>query len=60
MATNGYIYKGLKPVHWCPDCVTALAEAEIEYAEDPCYSIYVKFAVSDDKGILSKLGARSR
>ena len=56
MATNGYIYKGLKPVHWCPDCVTALAEAEIEYAEDPCYSIYVKFAVSDDKGILSKLG----
>ncbi len=56
MATSGYIYKGLKPVHWCPDCVTALAEAEIEYAEDPCYSIYVKFAVSDDKGILSKLG----
>ena len=55
MATSGYIYKGLKPVHWCPDCVTALAEAEIEYAEDPCYSIYVKFAVSDDKGVLSKL-----
>ena len=41
---SGYIYKGLKPVHWCPDCVTALSEAEIEYAEDPCYSIYVKFA----------------
>ncbi len=56
MATNGYIYKGLKPVHWCPDCVTALAEAEIEYAEDSCYSVYVKFAVCDDKGLLSQFG----
>lgn len=35
MATKGYIYKGLKPVYWCPECETALAEAEIEYAEDP-------------------------
>ena len=42
MAKKGYIYKGLKPVYWCPECKTALAEAEIEYAEDPCYSIYVK------------------
>ena len=41
MATKGYIYKGLKPVYWCPECKTALAEAEIEYAEDPCHSIYV-------------------
>ena len=57
MAKKGYIYKGLKPVYWCPQCETALAEAEIEYAEDPCYSIYVKFKVSDDKGILAKLGA---
>ena len=38
MATKGYIYKGLKPVYWCPECKTALAEAEIEYAEDPCHS----------------------
>ena len=45
MASKGYIYKGLKPVYWCPDCKTALAEAEIEYAEDPCHSIYVKFKV---------------
>ncbi len=58
MATSGYIYKGLKPVHWCPDCQTALAEAEIEYAEDPCYSVYVKFGVADDKGLLTKLGAQ--
>ncbi len=57
MANKGYIYKGLKPVYWCPECQTALAEAEIEYAEDPCYSIYVKFPVCDDKGVLSALGA---
>ncbi len=56
MALKGYIYKGLKPVYWCPDCQTALAEAEIEYAEDPCYSIYVKFAVTDDKGVFSAKG----
>ena len=57
MAEKGYIYKGLKPVYWCPECQTALAEAEIEYAEDPCYSIYVKFPVKEDKGLLSKMGA---
>ena len=57
MAEKGYIYKGLKPVYWCPECQTALAEAEIEYAEDPCHSIYVKFRVSDDCGKLSALGA---
>ncbi|MBR2152967.1 MAG: isoleucine--tRNA ligase [Clostridia bacterium] len=57
MANKGYIYKGLKPVYWCPECDTALAEAEIEYADDPCHSIYVKFRVKDDKGILAPLGA---
>ena len=57
MADKGYIYKGLKPVYWCPECQTALAEAEIEYAEDPCHSIYVKFNVTDDLGKLSALGA---
>ncbi len=56
MAEKGYIYKGLKPVYWCSDCQTALAEAEIEYAEDPCYSIYVKFPVKEDKGILTGMG----
>ncbi len=53
MAEKGYIYKGMKPVYWCPSDETALAEAEIEYSEDPCDSIYVKFAVSDDKGLLA-------
>lgn len=57
MASKGYIYKGLKPVYWCPDCNTALAEAEIEYAEDPCHSIYVKFNVTDDMGKLTAMGA---
>ena len=56
MAMKGYIYKGLKPVYWCPDCQTALAEAEIEYAEDPCWSVYVKFPVADDKNVLSAAG----
>ncbi|MBE6861858.1 MAG: isoleucine--tRNA ligase, partial [Ruminococcus sp.] len=56
MAKKGYIYKGLKPVYWCPDCNTALAEAEIEYSNDPCHSIYVKFNVTDDKGIFTGMG----
>ena len=49
MAKKGYIYKGLKPVYWCPDCRTALAEAEIEYGQDECDSIYVRFAVTDEE-----------
>ena len=53
MYKKGYIYKGLKPVYWCPKDETALAEAEIEYKTDPCTSIYVKFRVADDKGKLS-------
>lgn len=55
MAKKQYIYKGLKPVYWCSECTTALAEAEIEYADDKCHSIYVKFNVCDDKGLFSSL-----
>ena len=51
MAKKNFIYKGMKPVYWCTDCETALAEAEIEYAEDSTNSIYVKFQVKDDKGV---------
>ncbi|MCK8823706.1 isoleucine--tRNA ligase [Fuchsiella alkaliacetigena] len=47
MAKQGYLYKGLKPVHWCVDCGTALAEAEVEYGEDRAPSIYVKFPVKE-------------
>lgn len=56
MACKGYIYRGLKPVYWCPDCQTALAEAEIEYSTDPCYSIYVKFNVVEDNAKLRNMG----
>jgi len=56
MAKKGYIYKGLKSVYWCPECVTALAEAEIEYADDPVESIYVRFSAVKDNGLFEKLG----
>ena len=55
MAKKGYIYKGLKPVYWCADCETALAEAEIEYQDDKTKSIYVKFEVTDDKGLFADI-----
>ena len=51
MYKKGYIYKGLKPVYWCTDCETALAEAEIEYKDVTGDSIYVKFPVKDSKGL---------
>ncbi len=55
MAKKGLLYRGLKPVYWCPTCETALAEAEIEYAEDKTDSIYVKFAVKEDNGVFEGL-----
>ncbi|MCL0084688.1 isoleucine--tRNA ligase [Thermodesulfovibrionales bacterium] len=42
---NGSVYKGKRPVRWCPSCVTALAEAEVEYEEKESPSIFVKFEV---------------
>jgi isoleucyl-tRNA synthetase len=45
---NGSVYKGKKPVHWCPSCVTALAEAEVEYAEKESPSIFVRFQIIED------------
>ena len=53
MYQKGYIYKGLKPVYWCPHDETALAEAEIEYQEDPVTTVYVKFTVNDSQGKLA-------
>ena len=55
MYKKGYIYKGLKPVYWCPKDETALAEAEIEYQDDPCTTVYVKFPLQDDQGKLAHL-----
>ena len=56
MARKGLIYQGLKPTYWCPTCETALAEAEVEYADDPVTTIFVKFRVHDDQGKLSQYG----
>ena len=54
MAEQGFIYKGLKPVYWCTECETALAEAEIEYEVQCSSSIYCRFPVIDDRGILGR------
>ena len=51
---NGHLYKGVKPVHWCLDCRSALAEAEVEYSERTSPAIDVAFAVAD----LAELGRR--
>jgi len=47
--TNGYVYRGLKPVNWCFDCMSALAEAEVEYADrtDPAVDVLFPFAQSE-------------
>ena len=55
MYKNGHIYKGLKPVYWCAKDETALAEAEIEYHDDPCTTVYVKFPIFDDLGKLTNI-----
>ncbi len=55
MFEKGYIYRGKKPVYWCCHDETALAEAEIEYGDVDCKSIYVKFKIADDKGRLAGL-----
>ncbi|RMD52081.1 MAG: isoleucine--tRNA ligase, partial [Nitrospirae bacterium] len=44
---HGFVYKGKKPVHWCPSCVTALAEAEVEYAQKESPSIYVLYRLKE-------------
>jgi isoleucyl-tRNA synthetase len=53
---GGYIYKGLRPIHWCATCQTALAEAEVEYADHSSDSIYVKFPVRPGDAKWAALG----
>ena len=53
-AINGSVFNGLKPVHWCTSCRTALAEAEVEYADHQSPTIYVKFPVKS--GLNGQLG----
>jgi isoleucyl-tRNA synthetase len=56
---NGSVYKGKKPVYWCATCKTALAEAEVEYADHSTPSIYVKFTFTSDVGkVLPKLAGQ--
>jgi isoleucyl-tRNA synthetase len=52
---NGGLYKGKKPVHWCPSCVTALAEAEVEYADKESPSVFVSFRLKDKNAEQLKL-----
>ena len=51
IVASGALYRQKKPVYWCASCVTALAEAEVEYEDHTSPSIYVKFAVKDAKGL---------
>ncbi|MFZ7277050.1 isoleucine--tRNA ligase [Avibacterium endocarditidis] len=51
---NGHLYKGYKPVHWCLDCASSLAEAEVEYEDKTSPSIYVKFPATDESAVLNK------
>ncbi len=53
---NGHVYKGLKPVHWCLDCRSALAEAEVEYEEKTSPALDVRFAVKDMAELARRFG----
>src|SRR6266702_1562345 len=56
---RGLVHKGLKPVHWCMHCKTALAQAEVEYEDQRTPSVYVKFPLKTASPALAKtLGAR--
>ncbi|WPC73598.1 isoleucine--tRNA ligase [Vibrio porteresiae] len=54
IADNGHLLKGFKPVHWCTDCGSALAEAEVEYKNKKSPSIDVRFKATDEAAVLSK------
>src|SRR6185437_16237847 len=53
---NGHLYKGVKPVHWCLDCRSALAEAEVEYEERTSPSVDVGFRVVDLRDLERRMG----
>jgi isoleucyl-tRNA synthetase len=58
--SQGAVYRGLKPVYWCADCRTALAEAEVEYHDHTSYSVYVRFPLAEDAaGLHPALSGRS-
>ena len=51
---NGHVHKGSKPVHWCTDCRSALAEAEVEYKDKESFAIDVRFEVLDDEALMQR------
>jgi isoleucyl-tRNA synthetase len=53
---NGHLYKGFKPVHWCLNCRSALAEAEVEYEDKTSPSVYVRFDVVDHADLAQRMG----
>jgi isoleucyl-tRNA synthetase len=53
---NGHVYKGYKPVHWCLNCRSALAEAEVEYEDKTSPSVYVRFEVADRANLAERMG----
>jgi len=53
---NGHVYKGYKPVHWCLNCRSALAEAEVEYEDKTSPSVYVRFPVVDCADVAQRFG----
>ncbi|HEH9723683.1 TPA: isoleucine--tRNA ligase [Pasteurella multocida] len=57
---NGHLYKGSKPVHWCLDCASSLAEAEVEYEDKVSPSIYVRFSAVDSDAVLAKFNAADK
>src|SRR5690606_3156264 len=56
---RGHVYKGLKPVHWCLDCRSALAEAEVEYENRTSPAIDVRFPVTDKADLSKRFGLKS-
>ncbi|MDP0269082.1 isoleucine--tRNA ligase [Glaesserella parasuis] len=57
---NGHLYKGSKPVHWCLDCGSSLAEAEVEYEDKVSPSIYVRFSAVDPVAVEAKFNAQGK
>jgi isoleucyl-tRNA synthetase len=53
---NGHLYKGYKPVHWCLNCRSALAEAEVEYEDKTSPSVYVRFPLVDAADLAQRFG----
>jgi isoleucyl-tRNA synthetase len=53
---NGHLYKGFKPVHWCLNCRSALAEAEVEYEDKTSPSVYVRFEATDPQDLARRMG----